>query len=124
MVSLFKGLPWPASLRQNLRLQAAGGQYQALDTEPDQTERAREPHPGLLLIQRYNVVHYLKERTLVSSINIIAGLAIFYFGYDQGYMGIVNDVEDYYDKTMHFGHSDETTGQAVITNAFLQGLIV
>ena len=39
-------------------------------------------------------------------------------------MASVNDVEDYYDKTMHFGYRDETTAQAVITNVFLQGSIV
>ena len=35
-------------------------------------------------ISKYNVVHRLEKRALLGAINVVAGIAIFYFGYDQG----------------------------------------
>jgi dipeptide/tripeptide permease len=34
-------------------------------------------------ISRFNVVHRLQKRSLLVAINCIAGLSIFFFGYDQ-----------------------------------------
>lgn len=75
-------------------------------------------------IHRWNVVHRLEKRQLLIAINGVAGLAIFFFGYDQGMMGGVNNVENYYDTTMHFGHKDPQTGAVVVTDTILQGAIV
>ena len=75
-------------------------------------------------IHKWNVVHQLEKRQLLSAINCVAGLAIFFFGYDQGMMGGVNNAENYYDTTMHFGHKDPQTGAVVVTNTVLQGGIV
>ncbi len=35
-------------------------------------------------IPKYNVVHKLEKRRLLIAINCLAGLSIFFFGYDQG----------------------------------------
>lgn len=35
-------------------------------------------------IPRWNVVHHLEKRGLLIAINALAGLSIFFFGYDQG----------------------------------------
>ncbi len=75
-------------------------------------------------IPSYNVVHKLEKRSLLIAINCIAGLSIFFFGYDQGMMGGVNTAVDYYQTTMKFGHKDPTTGAPVIDNTLLQGGIV
>jgi hypothetical protein len=34
-------------------------------------------------ISKYNVVHHLRKRSLLIAINGLAGLSIFFFGYDQ-----------------------------------------
>jgi hypothetical protein len=34
-------------------------------------------------MSRWNVVHHLEKRSLLVAINCIAGLSIFFFGYDQ-----------------------------------------
>ncbi|KAK4696833.1 hypothetical protein P7C71_g1140, partial [Lecanoromycetidae sp. Uapishka_2] len=75
------------------------------------------------LIPRSNVVHKLEKRSLLIAINCIAGLSIFFFGYDQGMMGGVNTAPDYYDTTMKFGHTGPN-GAPVIDNTLLQGGIV
>jgi hypothetical protein len=75
-------------------------------------------------IHSWNVTHRLEKRQLLIAINCVAGLAIFFFGYDQGMMGGVNNAENYYDTTMHFGHKDPQTGAVVVTNTILQGAIV
>lgn len=75
-------------------------------------------------IHKWNVVHRLEKRQLLIAINCVAGLAIFFFGYDQGMMGGVNNAENYYDTTMHFGHKDPQTGAVIVTNTVLQGGIV
>lgn len=35
-------------------------------------------------ISKFNVVHKLQKRSLLIAINGLAGLSIFFFGYDQG----------------------------------------
>ena len=35
-------------------------------------------------ISKLNVVHRLEKRSLLIAINCVAGLSIFFFGYDQG----------------------------------------
>ena len=34
-------------------------------------------------ISRFNLVHRLEKRALLIAVNCVAGLAIFFFGYDQ-----------------------------------------
>jgi hypothetical protein len=72
-------------------------------------------------IPSYNVVHKLEKRSLLIAINCVAGLSIFFFGYDQGMMGGVNNAVNYYQTTMGFGHPDPKTGAPVIDNPLLQG---
>ena len=74
-------------------------------------------------IPSYHVVHKLEKRSLLIAINCIAALSIFFFGYDQGMMGGVNNAVDYYRDTMHFGHPGPD-GSPVIDNTLLQGGIV
>ena len=76
------------------------------------------------LVYKYNLAHHYHTHRLLHLINALAGLSIFFFGYDQGMMGGVNNAEDYYDRTMHFGHKDPETGAVVVTNTLLQGGIV
>ena len=76
-------------------------------------------------ISRFNVVHKLKKRSLLIAINCIAGLSIFFFGYDQGMMGGVNGAPNYYRDTMKFGHvGPPPENSPVIDNTLLQGGIV
>jgi len=35
-------------------------------------------------ISKFNVVHRFEKRSLLVAINCVAGLSIFFFGYDQG----------------------------------------
>lgn len=98
--------------------------YKQLDTVINEHEESYPTHRISSRISRHNVVHYLQKGKLLIAINSIAGLSIFFFGYDQGMMGGVNNAEDYYNHTMHFGYKDPTTGAIVITNAILQGTIV
>jgi hypothetical protein len=35
-------------------------------------------------IPKYNVCHRLQKRSLLIAVNCLAGLSIFFFGYDQG----------------------------------------
>ncbi|MCJ1226790.1 hypothetical protein MMC12_003444 [Toensbergia leucococca] len=76
------------------------------------------------IIPKSNVVHKYEKRKLLIAINCVAGLSIFFFGYDQGMMGGVNNAKNYYDTTMKFGHPDPKTGAPVIDNTLLQGGIV
>ena len=75
------------------------------------------------LIPRANVVHKLEKRSLLIAINCIAGLSIFFFGYDQGMMGGVNNAYDYYHNTMKFGHMNDD-GSPKVDNTLKQGGIV
>ncbi|KAK3081212.1 hypothetical protein LTS18_009045 [Coniosporium uncinatum] len=72
---------------------------------------------------RWNVAHVLEKRKLLMAINCIAALSIFFFGYDQGMMGGVNNAKNYID-LMGFGYVDEATGDPVVTDSLLQGGIV
>ena len=74
-------------------------------------------------ISKYNVVHRFEKRSLLIAINCVAGLSIFFFGYDQGMMGGVNSAKDYVQDTMHFGTVD-ADGTVHVTNSLLQGGIV
>src|ERR1700712_2062272 len=73
-------------------------------------------------IKKWNVAHSLQKRKLLIAINCVAGLAIFFFGYDQGMMGGVNNAKHYID-TMGFGYVDADKNVHV-TNSLLQGGIV
>ncbi len=73
-----------------------------------------------------NISHRLQKRKLLIAINSVAGLSIFFFGYDQGMMGGVNNAKDYID-LMKFGHTatvDGSPNTPVITDSLLQGGIV
>ena len=77
-------------------------------------------------IKKWNVAHSLQKRKLLIAINCVAGLSIFFFGYDQGMMGGVNNAKNYID-IMGFGHTETIDGSPntpVITNSLLQGGIV
>lgn len=77
-------------------------------------------------INKWNVAHSLEKRKLLIAINCIAGLSIFFFGYDQGMMGGVNNAKDYIE-LMGFGYVatiDGSRNTPVITNSLLQGGIV
>ncbi|KAI0476643.1 general substrate transporter [Xylaria cf. heliscus] len=73
--------------------------------------------PGL------NVANIFEKRGLLVAINSLAALSIFFFGYDQGVMGGVNNAKNYID-LMGFGYVDEKTGDPIITNSLLQGGII
>ncbi|KAI1338204.1 general substrate transporter [Xylariaceae sp. FL0016] len=73
--------------------------------------------PGL------NVANILEKRQLLIAINCIAALSIFFFGYDQGMMGGVNNAKDYID-LMGFGYVDPVSEEPIVTNSLLQGGIV
>lgn len=73
-------------------------------------------------INRWNVSHKYEKKSLLIAINCVAALSIFFFGYDQGMMGGVNDATDYVN-TMKFGYVD-TAGDVVVTNSLRQGGIV
>ncbi|KAJ5087464.1 hypothetical protein N7456_011080 [Penicillium angulare] len=69
----------------------------------------------------WKVTSQLEKRSLLLSVNCLAGLAIFFFGYDQGMMGGVNDSQAYMHR-MGLGH--EENGSITVTNTLLQGGIV
>ncbi|KAF3008212.1 hypothetical protein E8E14_009090 [Neopestalotiopsis sp. 37M] len=71
---------------------------------------------------RWMVAGFLQKRKLLIAINCLAGMSIFFFGYDQGMMGGVNNARDYVD-IMKFGYVQED-GTAVVTDALLQGGIM
>ncbi|KAK4120147.1 general substrate transporter [Parathielavia appendiculata] len=71
----------------------------------------------------FNVANHLEKRKLLIAINSIAGLSIFFFGYDQGMMGGVNNAKHYID-LMGFGYVNPETQEPVITDSLLQGGIV
>ncbi|KFZ15217.1 hypothetical protein V502_05714 [Pseudogymnoascus sp. VKM F-4520 (FW-2644)] len=76
-------------------------------------------------IEKWNIAHSFEKGQLLIAINCLAALSIFFFGYDQGMMGGVNNSKDYID-TMGFGYTEVINGQntPVITNSLLQGGIV
>ena len=75
------------------------------------------------VLSKWNVARKYEKRTLLILINAVAGLSIFFFGYDQGVMGGVNGTRDYA-KVMAWGHFDEALGIVVPDNALKQGGIV
>jgi len=72
-------------------------------------------------ISRWNVARRYEKRSLLIAVNCVAGLSIFFFGYDQGVM--VNTAQDYV-RVMHFGHWDSSQQIVVVDNQLLQGGIV
>lgn len=73
-------------------------------------------------IPRWNVVHHLQKRSLLIAVNCLAGLSIFFFGYDQGMMAGVNNAPAYYTR-MGFGR-EKPDGSPDIFDPLLQGGIV
>ena len=74
-------------------------------------------------IASYNVARKYEKRALLIAINAVAGLSIFFFGYDQGVMGGVNGNRDYA-KIMGFGDFNTVTGIVDVKKPLLQGGIV
>lgn len=74
-------------------------------------------------LSKWNVARKYEKRSLLILINAVAGLSIFFFGYDQGVMGGVNGTRDYAE-VMAWGHFDEASGIVVPDNALKQGGIV
>ncbi|KAL1583441.1 hypothetical protein WHR41_07597 [Cladosporium halotolerans] len=73
-------------------------------------------------ITGWRVAHKLEKKKLLVAINCVAALSIFFFGYDQGMMGGVNNATDYIN-LMGFGYVNEE-GDPVVTDSLLQGGIV
>ncbi|CAH0053596.1 unnamed protein product [Clonostachys solani] len=71
---------------------------------------------------RWNVAHRLEKSALLNSVCFVAGISIFFFGYDQGLMGGVNTARTYVE-LMEFGHWDEEGQIAVIDDPVKQGFI-
>ncbi len=74
-------------------------------------------------VASYNVARKYEKRSLLIAINAVAGLSIFFFGYDQGVMGGVNGNRNYA-RTMGFGDWDESKGLVNVAKPLLQGGIV
>ncbi|TFY83472.1 hypothetical protein EWM64_g543 [Hericium alpestre] len=78
-------------------------------------------------ISTATVSQRLSGRRLLRAINAVAGLSIFFFGYDQGVMAGVNSAPDYVE-TMGLGHSSyggpSEGWVAVVTKPTRQGGIV
>lgn len=73
--------------------------------------------------QDRGVATKLQRRSLLIAVNLVAGLSIFFFGYDQGVMAGVNITRDYV-KLMGLGHWDEAKGLVQIDKPLKQGGIV
>lgn len=71
----------------------------------------------------HGVASRLQKRSLLVAINLVAGLSIFFFGYDQGVMGGVNGNRNYAE-LMTFGQYDPSTQLVSVTYPLLQGGIV
>ncbi len=74
-------------------------------------------------ISRFNVARRYEKRSLLILINAVASLSIFFFGYDQGVMGGVNNNCDY-GTTMGFGSCKPGDKTVTINKPLLQGGIV
>ena len=74
-------------------------------------------------IKSYNVARRYEKRALLIAVNLVAGLSIFFFGYDQGVMGGVNGNRDYA-RIMGFGDFNPTSGIVDVHKPLLQGGIV
>ena len=75
------------------------------------------------LLSKYNVANRLYKQSLLNAICLVAGISIFFFGYDQGLMGGVNTTRNYAE-LMGFGYYDEELGDVVVAKTLLQGGIV
>ncbi|KAL8825707.1 MAG: hypothetical protein Q9191_004248 [Dirinaria sp. TL-2023a] len=71
----------------------------------------------------WNVARRYEKRSLLIAINLVAGLSIFFFGYDQGVMGGVNGTR-HYAETMGFGYWDASKGLVHVSKPLLEGGIV
>ncbi|KAK2048795.1 hexose transporter [Colletotrichum somersetense] len=74
-------------------------------------------------LAKYNVANRLYKSSLLNTVCLVAGVSIFFFGYDQGLMGGVNTARDYAE-LMGFGHWDEEQRIVVVDKPLLQGGIV
>jgi hypothetical protein len=74
-------------------------------------------------ISRFNLVRHLEKRNLLIAVNSVAALSIFYFGYDQGVMGGVNNNRNFAE-TMGYGYFSEKENQVIVTKSALKGGIV
>lgn len=72
-------------------------------------------------ISKFNVARKYQGKALLIAINAVASLSIFFFGYDQGVMGGVNNNRDYA-TTMGFG--TWVDGAVQVNHPLLQGGIV
>ncbi|KAJ5349146.1 uncharacterized protein N7506_002399 [Penicillium brevicompactum] len=70
---------------------------------------------------KWKIASRLEKKSLLIAANCLAGLAIFFFGYDQAMMGGVNDSQAY---VARMGLGYEEDGSITITNTLLQGGIV
>ena len=73
-------------------------------------------------ISKWNVARRYEKKALLIAINAVASLSIFFFGYDQGVMGGVNNNRNYAE-LMGFGTYNPTDG-VVVNKTLLQGGIV
>jgi len=87
------------------------------------SESPPPPPAKMERLQGFNVANHFQKRSLLIAINCVAALSIFFFGYDQGMMGGVNNAKDYID-LMGFGYVDPITQTPIITDSLLQGGIV
>jgi MFS family permease len=74
-------------------------------------------------LAKYNVANKLYKSSLLNTVCLVAGISIFFFGYDQGLMGGVN-TSRHYAELMGFGHWDSETGIVKVDRPLLQGGIV
>lgn len=74
-------------------------------------------------LSKFNVANRLYKQSLLNAVCLVAGVSIFFFGYDQGMMGGVN-TNRHYAELMGFGHWDELKKDVVITSTIRQGSIV
>ncbi|KAF2767586.1 general substrate transporter [Teratosphaeria nubilosa] len=70
----------------------------------------------------WRVAARYEKKQLLTAINCVAALSIFFFGYDQGMMSGVNNAPSYI-RLMGFGYVD-SQNSPVVTNSLLQGGIV
>ncbi|TKA78034.1 hypothetical protein B0A55_02116 [Friedmanniomyces simplex] len=78
---------------------------------------------GAKYFQAHGVANRLEKRALLIAVNLVAGLSIFFFGYDQGVMGGVNTTRNYA-SLMGFGHYNEASKLVQVDKPLLQGGIV
>ncbi|KAH7310808.1 general substrate transporter [Stachybotrys elegans] len=74
-------------------------------------------------VSKYNVANRLYKDSLLNTVCLVAGISIFFFGYDQGLMGGVNTARDYAE-LMGFGHWDDERQLVIVDRPLLQGGIV